>query len=93
MAKELKPEIVLLRVADFPADIGGGLESDLILEPPTPGKDKWWCVAIAKKSQLKKTESERFRLKLEELTGREWRTDEISKFVFHLIVTKKKEGE
>ena len=88
MAKELKPGEVLLRAEDFPADIGDGLESDLVVEEGTLDPDRLWCVAIAKKSRLKKAVSEQFRLKLEELTGREWRTDEISKFVFHLVTVK-----
>jgi len=96
----LKPGEVLLRAADFPADIGDGLEGDLIIEAHVleetsdvmfVREEDLWCVAIAKKSRLKKAVSEQFRLKLEELTGRKWRTDEISKFVFHLE-TKQKGG-
>jgi len=86
----LKAGQIVLRADDFPADICGGLESDLVLEPPTYGSKRKWCVAIANNSRPPKAESEKFRLKLEELTGLTWRHDEISKFVFHLELTKKK---
>lgn len=76
---------IILSKDKFPKDLGGGLESDLTWNDPTPGTERKWSVAIANKTRLKKAESEAFRLKLEELTGLKWEVDSVSKFVFHYV--------
>ena len=76
----------------FPKSIGGGLESDLTMEKRLPGTDKKWCVAIANRTRLKKSESEEFRLKLEELTGLKWERDSVSSHVFHYKGEPRKES-
>lgn len=76
---------LILSKDKFPESLGGGLESDLTWNDPTPGTERKWSVAIANKARLKKTESEAFRLKLEELTELKWEVDSVSKFVFHYV--------
>ena len=83
---------VILSKDKFPEDLGGGLESDLILDDDGTadfGTKRTWSVAIANKTRLKKAESEAFRLKLEELTGLKWKVDSVSKFVFHYVPNSK----
>ena len=83
---------IILTKDRFPNDIGGGLEDDLVLNDISESRP--WCVAFANKRRLSKAESEKFRLKLMELTGFSWETDVISKFIFHYkgekIMAKKK---
>lgn len=80
---------ILLSKDKFPESLGGGLEFDLTLEEPTSGSDRKWSVAIANKTRLKKTESEAFRLKLEELTELKWERDSVSSHVFHYVPNSK----
>jgi len=75
-------DIPLLKKEEFPTDLAGGLSDDLSIRFDD---GKPWSVALTNKRKGLKNDVNNVIEKLKELTGVDWRVDDISNFVYHAV--------